>query len=92
MGVALLLEYEMVKGENSMNGWFKKNVGVVVQVIVIAIMLVVASATIKADVSHLKTDITISQEKDVEQDKCIYEINRTLGRIEGKLDAALGGE
>lgn len=74
-----------------MNGWFKKNMGVVIQISLIAVMLIVASVTIKADVSHLKTDITISQEKDVEQDKCIYEINRTLGRIEGKLDSALSG-
>jgi len=74
-----------------MNGWLKKNTGVVVQIIVIAVMFIVASVTIKADVGHIKTDIAIIQKKDYEQDVCIYEINRTLGRIEGKIDTLIDG-
>lgn len=75
-----------------MNGWFKKNVGVVVQISVIFVILISTFITVRITVSQLETDMTVTKAKNIQQDECIYEINRTLGRIEGKLDSALGGE
>lgn len=76
-----------------MNGWLKKNKSIIVQIAIIAIMLVITSVTIKVDVNYLKKDVIAIEIKDEKQDVCIYEINRALGRIEGKLDTALkGGE
>ena len=74
-----------------MNGWFAKYLSVIIQIIIVAAVMIAAYATVIANVDHIETDVATLQISDDKQDECITEINRSLGRIEGKIDTLIDG-
>ena len=75
-----------------LNGWIKKNISVILQLLIIAAIVIATSATIKAEVSHLQNDVATIESKNNSQDDDIQDIKYSLGRIEGKLDTLLRKE
>ena len=75
------------------NKWLKKYLANIITIIIIAITVIATaaatSATIKNDISHLKTDVSDCQDTNAIQDECITQIRIQLGGINAKLDILL---
>lgn len=77
------------------NKWIKKYSANIVTIIIIIITVVATAsattATLKSDISYLKSSVSEAQITNATQDEIITEIRIQLGRMDAKLDILLEG-